>query len=79
MQGGVVQERILLPLGNGQVAEGDIEGILAATETALRGGAVHILVVSDSQAGLNAVLSTAPRAGQHRAIRYDKIVRAVGR
>jgi hypothetical protein len=45
MQGGVIQERILLPLGNGQVAEGDIEGILAATETALRGGAVHILVV----------------------------------
>jgi hypothetical protein len=39
-------------------------------------GASHILIVSDSQAGLKAILSTAPRAGQFRSIQYDRLVRA---
>ncbi|KAF8201027.1 hypothetical protein K438DRAFT_1479328, partial [Mycena galopus ATCC 62051] len=34
-----------------------------------------ILVVSDSQAGLKRVLSTAPRSGQFRAIQYDQLLR----
>ncbi|KAK7002017.1 hypothetical protein R3P38DRAFT_3215771 [Favolaschia claudopus] len=69
-------ERILLPLGDGQVAEGEMEGILRATERALIRGADHILVVSDSQAGLRGLLSTDARAGQHRAIQYDELLRA---
>ncbi|KAJ7164733.1 ribonuclease H-like domain-containing protein [Mycena crocata] len=72
---GKVLERILIPLGDGQVAEGEIEGLLRATERAIASGATHILIVSDSQAGLKAVLSTAPRAGQFRAILYDKLIR----
>ncbi|KAJ7215025.1 hypothetical protein GGX14DRAFT_359844 [Mycena pura] len=71
-----VVARILIPLGAGQVAEGEIEGILRATEHALITGAEHILIVSDSQAGLKAVLSTAACAGQSRAILYDKLVHA---
>ncbi|KAJ7181425.1 ribonuclease H-like domain-containing protein [Mycena crocata] len=73
---GKLLERILLPLGDGQVAEGEIEGLLRATERAIASGAIHILIISDSQAGLKAVLSTAPRAGQFRAILYDKLLRA---
>ncbi|KAJ7859078.1 hypothetical protein B0H14DRAFT_3631373 [Mycena olivaceomarginata] len=71
-----VLERILVPLGEGQVAEGEIEGLLRATERALSRDADQILIVSDSQAGLRGILSTAPRAGQSRAIAFDKIVRA---
>jgi ribonuclease HI len=70
---GSVKDRILLPLGKGQVAEGEIEGLLRATERALIGGGDHILVVSDSQAGL----STSPQAGQFRAIQYDSLIRSV--
>jgi ribonuclease HI len=73
---GSVRERILLPLGKGQVAEGEVEGLLRGTERALIGGADQILLVSDSQAGLKAILSTSPRAGQFRAIQYDSLVRA---
>ncbi|KAF7371808.1 reverse transcriptase [Mycena venus] len=72
---GRVVEQILLPLGKGQVVEGEIEGLVRATEHALALGAIHILVVSDSQASLQGVLSTSPRSGQFRAIQYDRIVR----
>ncbi|KAJ7612275.1 hypothetical protein FB45DRAFT_676534, partial [Roridomyces roridus] len=58
------------------VAEGEIEGLLRATERAVNMGATHILVVSDSQAGLRGITSTMPRAGQFRAIQYDTLVRA---
>lgn len=50
--------------------------MLRATERALASGATHILIVSDSQAGLKAVLSTSPRAGQFRAILYDQLIRS---
>ncbi|KAJ6541480.1 hypothetical protein B0H19DRAFT_875633, partial [Mycena capillaripes] len=76
VENGQVCERILIPLGDGQVAEGEMEGILQATERALISDADHILIVSDSQAGLRGILSTAPRAGQSRAIQYDKTVRS---
>ncbi|KAJ7836150.1 hypothetical protein B0H14DRAFT_3460887 [Mycena olivaceomarginata] len=69
-----VRERILLPLGDGQVAEGEIEGLLPGTERALADGADHILMVSDSQAGLRGILSTSPRGGQFHAIQYDKLI-----
>ncbi|KAF8140736.1 hypothetical protein K438DRAFT_1995724 [Mycena galopus ATCC 62051] len=59
------------------VAEGEIEGLLQATVWAILLGAHHILVVSDSQAGLKAVLTTRPRAGQHRAVLYNCLVRTV--
>jgi hypothetical protein len=61
-------------LGKGQVAEGEIEGLLRGTERALIRGVDHILLVSDSQAGLKAILSTSPRAGQFCTIQYDEIV-----
>lgn len=72
---GKVIERILIPLGDGQVAEGEMEGLLRRMERALIGDTDHILVVSDSQAGLKGIVSTAPRPGQFRAILYDKLVR----
>lgn len=71
-----VRERILVPLGEGQVAEGEIEGLLRAAERALSRDADTILIVSDSQAGLRGILSTSLRAGQSRAIEFDKLVRA---
>ncbi|KAJ6505699.1 hypothetical protein C8R47DRAFT_967730 [Mycena vitilis] len=74
--GNAVCERILVPLGEGQVAEGEIEGLLRATEAALSREADLILVVSDSQAGLKGITSTAPRSGQFRAVRYDQLVRS---
>ncbi|KAJ7669788.1 hypothetical protein B0H17DRAFT_1209542 [Mycena rosella] len=72
--GGVVHKRILIPLGDGQVAEGEIEGLVRATERVLGYHISHILIVSDSQAGLKGILSTAPRAGQFRAIQYNILV-----
>lgn len=68
-------EQILVVLGEGQVAEGEMEGLLRATERALSRDADQILVISDSQAGLKGIVSTAPRSGQFRAILYDKLVR----
>jgi ribonuclease HI len=73
---GVVKERLILPLGDGQVAEDEMEGILRATERALTTGADHVLIVSDSQAALKGVISTRARAGQHRTIEYDRLVRS---
>jgi hypothetical protein len=39
VEDGAVCERILIPLGDGQVAEGEIEGLLQATKRALDGNA----------------------------------------
>jgi hypothetical protein len=44
-----VCNRILVPLGEGQVAEGEVEGIVQATERALRSNADQTLIVTDSQ------------------------------
>ncbi|KAF7372363.1 reverse transcriptase [Mycena venus] len=59
----------------GKVAEGEVEGILGTTERAIALGVDQILIVSDSQAGLRAILLTSPRSGQFRAIRCDQLVR----
>ncbi|KAF7333834.1 reverse transcriptase [Mycena venus] len=55
--------------------EGEVEGLISATERALGARHHRILVVSDSQAGLRGILSTALRSGQFRAIRYDQLLR----
>ncbi|KAF8173855.1 hypothetical protein K438DRAFT_2050878 [Mycena galopus ATCC 62051] len=49
---GKQQELILLPLGEGQVMEGEVEGLLWATKSVMAARHSRILVVSDSQAGL---------------------------
>ncbi|KAJ7100410.1 hypothetical protein C8R44DRAFT_592816, partial [Mycena epipterygia] len=36
----------------------------------------EVLAVSDSRAGLQGIISTAPRSGQFRAIEYDVLVRS---
>ncbi|KAF7371586.1 Transcription factor [Mycena venus] len=75
LEQGSLREEILVPLGDGQVMEGEVEGIIAATERAIQGNHHRILVVSDSQAGLQGIVSTAPRSGQFRAILYDQLLR----
>ncbi|KAJ7231697.1 hypothetical protein B0H12DRAFT_1239882 [Mycena haematopus] len=77
MADGEQPERIFLPLDDGQVMEGEVEGLLWATKTALAALHAMILVVSDSQAGLKGVLSTAPRSGQFRAIQNDLLCLAL--
>ncbi|KAJ7851175.1 hypothetical protein B0H14DRAFT_3451565 [Mycena olivaceomarginata] len=72
---GTERERILVPLGEGQVCGGEMEGLVRATERAIENGHDNIMCVADSQAALRGILSTAPRSGQYRAIRYDTIVR----
>ncbi|KAJ7914138.1 hypothetical protein B0H13DRAFT_2325579 [Mycena leptocephala] len=52
VEGGRDVERILIPLGNGQVCEGEMEGLLAATTKVLQDDQNHILCVVDSQAVL---------------------------
>ncbi|KAJ7032101.1 hypothetical protein C8F04DRAFT_1262268 [Mycena alexandri] len=69
------REQIVRPLGRGQGCEGEMESLLEATGSAIRGGQVHILCVADSQAALRGVLSTTPRSGQFRAITYDQLIR----
>jgi ribonuclease HI len=69
-----VRECILVPLGEGQVVEGEIQGLLRATEWALSRDADQILIVLDSQAGLLGILSTAPHTGQSQAIVFNNIV-----
>jgi ribonuclease HI len=70
-------ERVIIPLGDGQVCEGEMEGLLAATAKALRDHQNNILCVVDSQAALRGILSTKPRSGQCRAVNYDKLIRRV--
>ncbi|KAJ6531664.1 hypothetical protein DFH09DRAFT_1093113 [Mycena vulgaris] len=74
VEAGVQKEVILTPLGDGQVCEGEVEGIISATRRALLDEFYRILVVSDSQAALRGICSTSPRSGQFRAIGYDKLV-----
>ncbi|KAF8145919.1 hypothetical protein K438DRAFT_1781543 [Mycena galopus ATCC 62051] len=69
------REEILIPLGDGQVMEGEVEGLLWATERALVTRHCLVLVVSHSQAGLKGILSTAPRSRQFRMIQYDTLLR----
>jgi recombinational DNA repair protein RecT len=52
-----------------------MEGLVRATERAIENGHDNIMCVADSQAALRGILSTAPRSGQYREIRYDTIVR----
>jgi ribonuclease HI len=52
VENGIMKERMLIPLGDGQVAEGEVEGLLRATEHALDMRQHRVLIVSDSQAGL---------------------------
>ncbi|KAF7372215.1 reverse transcriptase [Mycena venus] len=75
VENGMVREKIVVPLGDGQVCEGEMEGLLRATEKALRDDQDNILCVADSQAALRGTLLTTPRSGQFRAIRYDTLIR----
>jgi ribonuclease HI len=75
VENGREMERIVVPLGNGQVCEGEMEGLVQATSKALQDNCDCILCVADSQAALRGILSAAPRSGQFRAIQYDMLVR----
>jgi ribonuclease HI len=67
-------ERVIIPLGNGQVCEGEMEGLVQAATRTPQDGHPHVLCVADSQAALRGILSTKPRSGQFRAIAYDRII-----
>ncbi|KAJ7934515.1 hypothetical protein B0H13DRAFT_2305613 [Mycena leptocephala] len=73
---GIVHERILIPLGDGQVAEGEIEGLVRGTQRALANGVDRIFMVSDSQAALQGITSMRARSRQFRAIQFDALVRS---
>ncbi|KAJ6556100.1 hypothetical protein B0H19DRAFT_1071231 [Mycena capillaripes] len=62
-------ERIMVPLGNWQVCEGEMEGLVRATERAIDSGESNILCVA-----LRGILSTAARSGQFHAVPYDILV-----
>ncbi|KAF7371197.1 reverse transcriptase [Mycena sanguinolenta] len=64
-----------VPLEGGEVCEGEMEGLLHATEQTLADGHDDILCVADSQAALRGILSTSLRSGQFHAIRYDTLIR----
>ncbi|KAJ7747119.1 hypothetical protein DFH07DRAFT_831203 [Mycena maculata] len=68
-------ERLMEPLGNGQVCDGEMVGLVCSTTKELRDECTCILCVADSQAVLQGILSTKPRSGQFRAILYDQLVR----
>ncbi|KAJ7170322.1 hypothetical protein C8R43DRAFT_1120750 [Mycena crocata] len=74
IQDGIVHEEILIPLGDGQVTEGEVDGVVSGTKCALSADELQILMVSDSQAGLKGIRSTLPRSGQFRVIKYDRMV-----
>lgn len=75
VEDGKEMERVCVPLGDGQVCDGEMEGLVCATTKALKDNCHCVLCVADSQAALRGILSTKPRSGQHRAICYDKLVR----
>ncbi|KAJ7708189.1 hypothetical protein B0H17DRAFT_1031871 [Mycena rosella] len=75
VEGGVEKECIGVSLGDGQVCEGEMEGLLCATTKVLRNRCHCVLCVADSQAALRGILSTKPRSGQFCAIRYDQLIR----
>jgi len=72
VENGREAEKICEPLGNGQVCEGEMEGLLCATTKALHDNHHCVLCIADSQAALRGILSTRPRS---RSIRYDKLIR----
>jgi ribonuclease HI len=57
---GRMRERLVIPLGDGQVYEGEMAGLLEATTKALEDGNKTILCMADSQAALRGILSTGP-------------------
>jgi hypothetical protein len=57
VEGGREVQRIVVPLGNGQACEGEMEGLVQAMSKALHDGEDHILCVADSQAALRGILS----------------------
>ncbi|KAJ7029710.1 hypothetical protein C8F04DRAFT_1398250 [Mycena alexandri] len=75
VEDGVERERVEVPLGRGQVCEGEMEGLVRALERAVEDGCTSVLCVVDSQAALKGITSTAPRSGQFRAVHYDRLVR----
>lgn len=75
VEDGKGKKRLLEPLGNGQVCDGEMSGLVCSTTRALRDECTCILCVADSQAALRGILSTKPRSGQFRAIQYDQLVR----
>ena len=73
VEGGVQQEVIHIPIGNGQVAEGENEDILQGTSEALTDDFRTVLMISDSRAALDGIRSTAPRSGDcHERLRIRK-------
>ncbi|KAJ7210355.1 hypothetical protein GGX14DRAFT_363291, partial [Mycena pura] len=75
LEDGKERERLLEPLGNGQVCDGEMAGLVCSTTKALHDECTSILCVADSQAALRGILSTKPCSGQFRAIRTDQLVR----
>ncbi|KAJ6540060.1 hypothetical protein DFH09DRAFT_1368626 [Mycena vulgaris] len=75
VEDGKEREQLMEPLGNGQVCDGEMAGLVCSTTKALRDECTCILCAADSQAALGGILSTKPRSGQFRAIRYDQLVR----
>ncbi|KAJ7924306.1 hypothetical protein B0H13DRAFT_2580657 [Mycena leptocephala] len=94
VEGDRERERIVVPLGDGQVYDGEMGGLrlffgllvkktveilVRATASALQSGQANILCVVDSQAALQGITSTRPRSGQYRAMTYDRLVRMAQR
>ncbi|KAF8177786.1 hypothetical protein K438DRAFT_1978403 [Mycena galopus ATCC 62051] len=67
---GAVKESVLVPLGLGQICDGEMEGLVRATSRTLKGDHATILCISDSQAALRGITSTKPRSGQFCAVEY---------
>ncbi|KAJ7843986.1 hypothetical protein B0H14DRAFT_3139452 [Mycena olivaceomarginata] len=64
---GKQQDRILLPLGEGQVMESEVESLSWANKSAEAAGHSHISVVSDSQDGL--------KGGTLHGVQYEQLLR----
>jgi ribonuclease HI len=79
VEDGEDRERIKVPIGDGQVCEGEMEGMVQVIQKVLREEQTTILCVADSQATLRGITSTEPRSGQHRAILYDRVIRETQR
>ncbi|KAJ7708068.1 hypothetical protein B0H17DRAFT_1191570 [Mycena rosella] len=74
VEDGVERERLCVPLGDGEVCEGEMEGLICATTKALGHGRSCVLCIADSQAALKGILSTRVRSGQFCSIIYDKLI-----
>ncbi|KAF7372237.1 reverse transcriptase [Mycena venus] len=64
VENAMVREKIVVLLGDGQVCEGEMEGLLQTMEKALCNDQDNILCIADSQATLRGILLTTPRSGQ---------------